>query len=256
MTTIRVLALGVLVASTGCSVLKNKKADDVAPVGPAPAGGPPPAADLVKYLNTHAGYLTSIDCRDINLDVKAPGLPLGGEVSMGGKLVCHKPRDFFLTGEMGITGGREVLIGSNSDKFWFWVRRAEPANLYFCSHADFDRGINLPFPFQPEWVLEALGMQDLPPAGAYTIRETPAAYELVEETKMQGKPVTKITAFHKSKVAPPRSQVISRHGQGFAGPGGVLGDREGGDGVPQRGRGTEFVPAGGAGSTGRPRRRR
>src|SRR5205823_12645144 len=62
--------------------------------------------------------------------------------------------------------------------------------------------IELPFPFQPEWVMEALGMAEYDPAGEYTLDTKGSTYQLVQKSvSAQGLPVRKVTVFDGRKGA-------------------------------------------------------
>jgi hypothetical protein len=57
----------------------------------------------------------------------------------------------------------EADFGSNSDWFWFWVKRAaangQPSYVYQAKHEDVPNSPSLSqIPFQPDWLMEALGV--------------------------------------------------------------------------------------------------
>ena len=55
----------------------------------------------------------------------------------------------------------------------------------------------MPFPFQPDWVLEAMGMGKYGPADKYEMVSEPGRFKLIERTKSpQGVPVKKIIVFN------------------------------------------------------------
>ena len=76
-------------------------------------------------------------------------------------------------------------IGSNSQEFWFWIKRAPQPYVYHCSYADYPevakRGA-MPFPVQPEWVVEALGMAEYDPKAKYEVNASKDTYDLVQRT--------------------------------------------------------------------------
>jgi hypothetical protein len=111
-------------------------------------------------LNNQAALLQSIDTRDLSITVRAQG----NSVSLDGTLLCQKPRFFKLVGKK--LGSQEVLVGSNEERFWFYVKRDPSDALFHCSYTDFDKGVELPYPFEPEWVVEALGIGRFATMGA------------------------------------------------------------------------------------------
>ena len=73
-----------------------------------------------------------------------------------------------------ILGGREALVqrkpvadfGSNENEFWYWISQDNPPYLYHCNYSDLSQGnVKLPFPFQPDWVLEVVGAPGVIPDG-------------------------------------------------------------------------------------------
>ncbi len=84
-----------------------------------------------------------------------------------GRLAMQRPRDFKL--EMETLKGRVADIGSNDEKFWFWVQNDEDKSIYWCNYADL-KSSELPITFQPDWIVEALGLKPIPPEEAAAIR--------------------------------------------------------------------------------------
>ena len=129
------------------------------------SGGPidPVTADrLVKHLNDHAAELRSVEY-DAAARVSAKGLPA---VNLHGDLTAAQPRSFRMAAKGSLVPVKFDL-GSNSQQFWVYVDmpREEPYYRY-ASHQDFEAGrAPLPggIPFDPDWVMQALGMMTFPP---------------------------------------------------------------------------------------------
>jgi hypothetical protein len=67
----------------------------------------------------------------------------------------------------------EVDIGSNPERFWFWVRRGEPRGILTASYDDLAEGRPMgPIPFQPDWLIETLGVVPFS-AAQFQMREVP-----------------------------------------------------------------------------------
>src|SRR4029078_5880788 len=98
-------------------------------------------------------------------------------------MVCKKPGNFKLVAS--VVGNQAVDLGSNDQEFWFWISKAEPPYLFHCSYNDFARGgVRLPFPFQPEWVMEALGMAEYgSPQDYQLVCRGKAGLERVQQTR-------------------------------------------------------------------------
>jgi hypothetical protein len=192
----------------GCNIFRARPEppDAKAPVVPTGAVGKPTPEQLVSYLNSQASNLHSIESHDLQIDVRAPGVSVNLD---GGSLMCQKPRYFRLTGKK--LGMQQVLVGSNKDRFWFYVKQDPSDALYHCSYTDFEKGaVDLPFPFEPEWVLEALGMSEITPSKSMKVDEDKTTYRLIEETTLRGKQVRKVTIFYKGNARGDQPQVKSR----------------------------------------------
>jgi hypothetical protein len=157
----------------------------------------------VRYLNDNGDRLQSLECGDLWIDAQDNGQ----KVSLPGVMTCARPRNFRL--QATLLGNPAVDMGSNNNEFWYWISRADPPYLVHCSYADLARGdVSLPFPFQPEWALEALGMAHYEPNGNYQLKPNAKTVELIEQTtSSQGQPVRKVTVFDRASLASGRPQV-------------------------------------------------
>ena len=199
-------ALGIMVLTAGCDRWTRQ---DNRHVENRVWTGAPRAEELVRTLNDNARRITSLECLDMEIDAKQDGQPVG----LSGSLACQKPPapgtppNFRMEARM--VGKREVDIGSNAQEFWFWVARAPEPNVYFCSYEDYRAGrARLPFPFQPEWIVEALGVGEYDPNVKYEVKDHERVVDLKERAvSPQGQAVWKITRFNKSpKRGEPRVQ--------------------------------------------------
>jgi hypothetical protein len=189
--------MGAMLLMTGCSgdgsrwgFLRNSPDQSRIPVEK------PTTAQLVEYLNRNAQQLQSIECMDLELDCKVGNQPFG----MQAKMACQKNKNFRLIATA--LGNSQADMGSNDQEFWYWIAKADPPYLVYCSYADLAHGVQLPFPFQPEWVMEALGMADYDPAGNYSLATRGSTFELVQQSvSAQGQPVRKVTVFNNARDA-------------------------------------------------------
>ena len=79
----------------------------------------------------------------------------------------ERPRNFKL--DMRSTLGTVADIGSNDAEFWFWVKGNEDKSLYWCNYQDLESSA-LAVSYQPDWIVEALGLKPISPAEAEGIR--------------------------------------------------------------------------------------
>jgi hypothetical protein len=214
----RVLRLIVTAAAfapaVGCGWMKEHVGDK----GPAqhPTGGklPDVAPDrLVSYLNDRASRFHSVSYADVRLRCSQRGMPLP---QLEGDLACAQPRNFRLAGQ-GRAVPAKVDLGSNVNQFWMYLQVPTEKPLYvFASHSDFEAGkARLPgdMPFEPDWVMQALGMTTLSPTAAYSVKinDRDRTYTLSWVTRTPaGLEIRKEIVFDGDAAASPRPQV-KRH---------------------------------------------
>ncbi|MEX0717489.1 MAG: hypothetical protein WD066_12930 [Planctomycetaceae bacterium] len=135
------------------------------PFGPGQAAAPVPPpreADqwqLVTHVNSNARRIAAWRCNDATISAK--GMP----ARLDAKIAVESPQRFRLVASS--FAGNEADFGSNDERFWFWMRRGEAKNVFTVGHDDFQRlGPRLQIPFQPDWLMEVLGIAQLD-AGEY-----------------------------------------------------------------------------------------
>jgi hypothetical protein len=190
-----VLGLGVLLLVSGCADSKWSLFRNSSTNVRLPPDRQPTAAELVTMQNNNARRIQSLVCDPLELDI-TQGLQ-GFHIS--GKLACQRPRYFRMHAD--VVGRAEADIGSNDQEFWYWIKHGDPY-LVYCSYQDLANGVRVPFPFQPDWVMEALGVSEYEtdPA-AYTLLPSGRTFQLVQNTRnLQGQPVRKVTEFNASTL--------------------------------------------------------
>jgi hypothetical protein len=202
------VGVGIVLLAAGCNLSPHRRDLTGGGVSRLPADTPT-AAQLVAYLNENAARVQAVRCNRVAMDCTQNNQAVG----LDGSLVCQKPRNFRLKAK--VLGQPGVDIGSNQDEFWYWISKADPPYVYHCSYQDLSRpgGVNLPFPFQPDMIMAALGMADYNPNGKYEVKtypQYPQYLELVESAvSPQGEPVQRVTVFNRAKAAPGQSQVVA-----------------------------------------------
>jgi hypothetical protein len=187
-----VLVLGSLLFLTGCPAFQKKSNPEVrAQVTSAT----PTSGELVASLNASASKVQSVGVRYLDIDCAQGSQSVG----LRGWMYCQKPKSFRMTAELA--GNTEVDMGSNDQEFWYWIRRNEPPYLFHCSHEEFAKGqVRLQVPFQPEWIMEALGMAEYDPAKPYQVVANKNTVELIEPAVLpQGQHVNKVTVFTRNQ---------------------------------------------------------
>ena len=187
--------LAATLLAAGCT---NSRFSHVRPntPGAAVAAAKPTVPELVAYLKRNADQIQSLECNTVDIDYRQGLQSYGADA----KIACQKPRNF----RLGVFafGGQQVDMGSNAQEFWYWIAKSDPAYVFRCSYQDFERGVELPFPFQPEWIMEGLGMGEYGAPEQYRLRgDAGKTWELVEQVRnSQGQTVYKVTEFSKGRV--------------------------------------------------------
>jgi hypothetical protein len=189
----------------GCNSFPFGRGNSQPPAAARVPAEAPSKESILAYLNDNANRVQSVRCKELDIAAKQ-GLQT---VGLRGQVVCQKPRNF----RMGANalGAQEVDVGSNDQEFWFWIKRNDPPYLFHCSYDDLARGnIRAQFPFQPEWIMEAMGIAPCGPAENYEVKLNPTTLELVENTRSpQGQPVRKITVINRVPVHGSTPQVTA-----------------------------------------------
>jgi hypothetical protein len=140
----------------GCSLFEKQK-DTPRPSTPIQSNLT--ADQLVTYLNDRASLM-----QWVTADVQVVAHKGIVSYTLRGDLFANQPRNFRLICEGGVGG--KVDLGSNAGQFWAYVHvpASDPLFVY-AMYKDFESGqAKMPggMPFEPEWVMQALGMHKYP----------------------------------------------------------------------------------------------
>jgi len=149
--------------------------------------GVPTAEQVVTYLNQNARGVHSIQYGDVDISVKQGAQSFGADAYV----FYQKPRNFRMQATSG--GMSQADVGSNEQEFWFWIRQDKSNAVYRCLYEDLPRVNSLKIPLNPEWICEALCVQELGDPRQYQVRGVGGAVELTSQTTSpQGAPMQKI----------------------------------------------------------------
>jgi hypothetical protein len=201
-----VLTVGALIPLAGCNTTKWNmfRGKENPPPQQARPFENPTAAALVNYLNDNSDRIKSVRVASLDLQC-SQGIR---SVGLSGQMVCQKPRNFRMSAK--VFGKQEIDLGSNNKEFWYWIARGDPYQFH-CSYEALEAGKvrQLPFPFQPDWMMEALGMARYGPADRQVVVKKDTV-ELVEKTKSpQGRTVRKVTVFRRTPATNGAAQVTA-----------------------------------------------
>ena len=148
----------------------------------------PTLEQVIDVVNRNSSQIHSFSTN--HASISGPGFP-----SLGASVAFERPRRFRLRAGTGLTG-TEIDLGSNDELFWFWMRRNQPPAMYYCRHDQFATSqARQTTPFEPGWLIEALGVTEFDPAlphqGPYPLPNDRLRIDTIRNTP-EG-PVTKIT---------------------------------------------------------------
>jgi len=165
----------------------------------APQAGVP---EILAHVNQNTARIQS--WRALNAAITSPDLP----VSISASVAVEPPRNFRLVARSPF--GPEVDLGSNPEQYWFWARQDESKRIYLARHEQVTRAETVRLarpahegpmaggmPFEPEWIMEAMGVIAIDPGRVREIRRDPQARIVtLEEQRVSpaGEPVFKLTA--------------------------------------------------------------
>ena len=84
-----------------------------------------------------------------------------------GHMAMERPRNFKL--ELDHRGVTKADIGSNADEFWYWIANPKEPYVFWCQYDELESS-SLSVTYQPDWIIEALGLKPIPPEEAAMIR--------------------------------------------------------------------------------------
>lgn len=117
----------------------------------------------------------------------------GPMAMLSGTLAVQNPRNFRMQVALPV-GGNVADFGSNGHEYWWWTKEQE---VLAVGHHDepIDSRCPVPVPFEPEWLLDVLGVAPVSDQNVSIVRLGPKtdAVELVREAiGSGGKPVTRV----------------------------------------------------------------
>jgi hypothetical protein len=142
----------------------------------------PELEDVVTHLNKNTDL---IQCwRANNVRIRT------GNFTLSGTLAVEKGNHVRLV--VSSPMGNEVDLGSNDERFWVWSRRLEPA-FVTCKHENMDVARQaLGVPFEPEWLMEALGVSPLPTSGVTMQMDNQQARLVQQVVSAHGRPLRRV----------------------------------------------------------------
>jgi len=130
-------------------------------------------SQIVGHLNSNIAHVHS--WRSTKVTIVPHGSGAIG-VRLQARIAVEEPQNFRL--QVSAMGAKQADLGSNAEKFWFYMRPGQPKRVFFARHADIANLQRLPF--EPQWVMEALGVVPMRQDGLRLQRPTGETGSLVE----------------------------------------------------------------------------
>lgn len=157
-----------LLGSPGCSTVRHWMAYS-RHAAPEPCVLAPEATaeEIINTLNDNVTKLYAWRSTDVKITARQGGVP----IMLSAVMAVESPRKLRLI--VRSFASDEVDLGSNPERFWFWMRRGDPHGILTASYDDVADGRPMgPIPFQPDWLIETLGVVPFS-AAEFQMRELP-----------------------------------------------------------------------------------
>ncbi len=184
-----ILAIAILGTLPGCTGFRGfGLRHGIDPLAGAPRprwADDPQVEEIVDHLNRNVDKLQA--WRANNVRIRANNMPLSGILAV--------ERGQHLRLVVNSIAGNEVDLGSNDDLFWIWAKRMPPPEYVYCRHEHTEAVRQaMGIPFEPEWLMQALGVAPLQSAGTkLEIEPTARQARLVQQvTSAHGRPLRKV----------------------------------------------------------------
>ncbi len=145
--------------------------------------------EVIGYLNDNTHKLMAWKTDNATIATRGKG---GIPIHVRAEIAVESPRKFRLIAYSPV--GREVDLGSNPEKFWFWSKHNEEKHVFTASH-DKEIGSSYRVPFQPDWIIESLGVIDIDPE---------------KTTMLPGDPGSNTVYLMADRVSPQRQKIRKR----------------------------------------------
>lgn len=146
----------------------------------------PTLEQVLEVVNRNSRQIQSFSTNQASISGR--GFP-----SLRASMAFQRPQRFRLRADSIM--GNELDLGSNDELFWFYVRRNQPPAMYFCRHEQFAASAARQMtPFEPAWLVEALGVAEFDPALPHQLSSLPNDKLRIDTVRNTPEgPVTKIT---------------------------------------------------------------
>jgi hypothetical protein len=143
--------------------------------------------EITDHLNSQRASI--LGWKSTKVRIEPTGKILSPKLT--GNLTVEGPKNLRLVAESIL--GPEVDFGSNSERFWFWVKRSDPKYVLTGSHAGLAKQSAVQMPFPPEWLMEALGVVPIDTTDVQMLRNPEESkVKMVSSKLIQGQQVQRV----------------------------------------------------------------
>ena len=135
----------------------------------------PTLEQIISGINRNSQMI-----RNFTTDSASVSVP-GGLIPLQSRLTFERPKRLRIQGAVFTLSGPEFDFGSNDVLFWLWTRR-DTNVMWYCQHDQYHTSpLRSVFPFDPEWLIEALGIVEFKPTDQHfgPTRQTDGNWEIV-----------------------------------------------------------------------------
>lgn len=143
-----------VLSGCGCASMRHQMAYNRR-AAPEPCVLTPDATseEIVNVLNDNITKLYAWRSTDVKITARESGVPF----TFSAVMAVESPRKLRLI--VRSLAADEVDLGSNPERFWFWMKRSKTRGILTASYDDVAEGRPMgPVPFQPDWLIETLGV--------------------------------------------------------------------------------------------------
>jgi hypothetical protein len=154
------LAIAATLGASGCAAWNTRT------LSPLPRPLTEQTLDVNEFVVAHNRNADKVQSLQAKPSIKVTSKMFGGQAE--GRLALERPRNFKL--ELLTAPMRRVRanIGSNDEEFWVWVDN-DDRKVYWCGHDQLASG-EIAVTYQPDWIIEALGLKSITPEEARGIK--------------------------------------------------------------------------------------
>jgi hypothetical protein len=121
--------------------------------------------EFVAEHNRNAEAIQSLEARPSIIASVEKHRP----IHVDGQMALERPRNFELALSLATLGRKVGDIGSNDEEFWYWISSKEQPYIYWCRYDELESSA-LPVTYQPDWIIDALGLKPITPEELGSIR--------------------------------------------------------------------------------------